>query len=50
MRSYTAQRRTVVHETGHAVLAYLLRRPFTTIGVIADDDSYGRVEHAWPGS
>lgn len=50
METYTAQRRTAVHEAGHAVMAYLLRRPFTTITVIADDDSYGRVQHAWPGS
>ncbi len=27
-------------------MAYLLRRPFTVISVLPDDDSYGRVQHA----
>jgi hypothetical protein len=42
---YTAERRVAVHEAGHAVMAYLLRRPFTVISVLSDDDSYGRVQH-----
>jgi hypothetical protein len=46
---YTDERRTAVHEAGHAVMAYLVRRPFTVISVLADDDSYGRVQHALPG-
>ncbi len=50
MHTYTAARRTAIHEAGRAVMAYLLRRPFTTISVIADDDSYGRVQHAFPGN
>lgn len=50
METYTAERRTAVHEAGHAVMAYLVRRPFTVISVLSDDDSYGRVEHAPPGA
>jgi hypothetical protein len=46
---YTAERRVAVHEAGHAVMAYLVGRPFTTITVVADDDSYGRVHCALPG-
>jgi hypothetical protein len=46
---YTYERRTAVHEAGHAVMAYVVGRPFTTITVVADDDSYGRVHCALPG-
>lgn len=45
---YSNARSTAIHEAGHAVVAYLLRRPFKSISVIEDDDSYGRVEHAPP--
>jgi hypothetical protein len=47
---YTDSRRIAVHEAGHAVMAYLVHRPFTVISVVPDDDSYGRVQHALPGS
>jgi hypothetical protein len=42
-------RSTAIHEAGHAVMAYLLRRPFKSVSVIADDDSYGRVQSDVPG-
>jgi len=43
-------RRVAIHEAGHAVMAYLLGRPFTSISIEADDESLGRVCHRLPGS
>jgi hypothetical protein len=42
------QASTAIHEAGHAVMAYLLNRPFVTISVLPDGDSLGRVQHAPP--
>lgn len=47
--SYSFERSTAIHEAGHAVMAYLLGRPFTSISVAADGNSLGRVSHARPG-
>ena len=33
------------HEAGHAVACHLLRRAFTRVSIIPDDDSLGRVEY-----
>ena len=41
-------RRTAIHESGHAVVAYLLGRPFVEISIIQTDDSFGRVSHTLP--
>lgn len=46
---YTPQRATAIHESGHAVMAYLLGRPFTSISVVEDGDSLGRVHSDPPG-
>lgn len=46
---WTPERATAVHEAGHAVAAYLLHRPFTSISVVQDDGSYGRVHSRLPG-
>lgn len=47
--TYSPERGTAMHEAGHAVMAYLLRRPFTEISVVEDDGTFGRVRHAPPG-
>ncbi len=47
--TYSPERSTAIHEAGHAVMAYLLGRPFTTISVVEDAHSYGRVLHRAPG-
>jgi Peptidase family M41 len=47
--SDVAERATAIHEAGHAVMAYLLRRPFTSVSVVEDDESYGRVHIGAPG-
>ena len=44
------ERSTAVHEAGHAVMAYLLGRPFTSISVVPDGDALGQVSHALPGA
>jgi hypothetical protein len=33
------------HEAGHAVACHLLRRAFTRVSIIPDDDSLGGVEY-----
>lgn len=49
---YSAARETVIHEAGHAVIAYLLGRPFVRMTIDPeaglDDDALGQVEHAAP--
>jgi len=47
--TYSPERSTAIHEAGHAVMAYLLARPFITISVAEDATSYGRVVHHFPG-
>lgn len=46
--TYSPGRSIAIHEAGHAVMAYLLRRPFTKVSVVEDYDSYGRMEHRLP--
>jgi hypothetical protein len=46
METYSAERSTAVHEAGHAVMAYLLRRAFVEISVVEDGDSLGHVTSA----
>jgi hypothetical protein len=46
---WTPARSTAIHEAAHAVAAYLLSRPFTSISVIDDGESYGRVHSQPPG-
>jgi hypothetical protein len=38
-----------IHESGHAVMAYMLGGAFKTITVVEGDDYLGGVEHSWPG-
>ncbi len=38
--------RIAYHEAGHAVVAYVLRRRFTNLSIIEDDDSLGHVSFA----
>jgi hypothetical protein len=46
---YSRERATAIHEAGHAVMAYLLGRPFASISVVENDGSLGRVTHRRPG-
>lgn len=46
---WTRTASTAIHESGHAVAAYLLGRTFTSISILEDADSYGRVQHRLPG-
>jgi hypothetical protein len=48
--TYSAERATAIHEAGHAVMAYLLHRPFSSMTVVANDESLGHVAHAPPGN
>lgn len=46
---WTYSRSTAIHESGHAVAAYLLGRTFASISVIEDGESSGRVLSRLPG-
>jgi hypothetical protein len=46
---WSEQRATAIHESGHATIAFLLHRAFTTVSVVPNEDSLGRVTHPMPG-
>jgi hypothetical protein len=41
----TSVERTAYHEAGHAVAAFLLKRPFLYISIVPDSESLGRVTY-----
>lgn len=41
---------TAYHEAGHAIVAYLLGRPFTRVSIRADDSTLGRCSFRAPGA
>jgi hypothetical protein len=50
VEAYSPDRGTAIHEAGHAVAAYLLGRPFTSVTVVSDAAASGRVAHRAPGA
>lgn len=47
---WTQRRGVAMHEAGHAVAAFKLGRAFTTVSIIPDKDTLGRVHSRPPGS
>jgi hypothetical protein len=46
---WSEQRATAIHEAGHATVAFLFNRAFTSVSVVSNADSLGRVCHRPPG-
>ena len=45
MSDETPRDQAAYHEAGHAVAAYLLRRSFTRVSIVPDDDTLGHVKY-----